>query len=185
MAGGTYPSGTVSRHDFTEDRWRGEGQWFSVLSLCLPVKHSLILLTLYTCSMETGEAPRYSYTSGQPRGCARAHRKPERDHIEGTTWKVKWSRSVTSDSLRPHRPAYQAPPSMGFSSNSTGVDCHFLLQGIVPTQGSNPGLPHCRQTVYRLSHQGSWSRSKIFSPKKKNKNRNKERNGNYVVWWRC
>ena len=32
---------------------------------------------------------------------------------------------------------------------------HFLLQGIFLTQGSNPGLPHCRQTLYHLSHQGS------------------------------
>ena len=31
----------------------------------------------------------------------------------------------------------------------------FLLQGIFPTQESNPGLPHCRQMLYRLSHQGS------------------------------
>ena len=38
---------------------------------------------------------------------------------------------------------------------STGVGCHFLLQGIFPTQGSNPGLSHCRQTLYRLNHQGS------------------------------
>ena len=30
---------------------------------------------------------------------------------------------------------------------NTGVGCHFLLQGIFPTQGSNPGLPHCRQTL--------------------------------------
>ena len=37
----------------------------------------------------------------------------------------------------------------------TGVDCHFLLQGIFPTQGLNLGLPHCRQTLYHLSHQGS------------------------------
>ena len=51
--------------------------------------------------------------------------------------------------------AYQAPLSMGFSGNSTGVDFHFLLQGIFPTQGLNPGLPHCRQTLDRLSHQGS------------------------------
>ena len=35
------------------------------------------------------------------------------------------------------------------------MDCHFLLQGIFPTQGSSPGLPHCRQTLYRLNHQGS------------------------------
>ena len=31
------------------------------------------------------------------------------------------------------------------------MGCHFLLQGIFPTQGSNPGLPHCRQTLYPLS----------------------------------
>ena len=37
------------------------------------------------------------------------------------------------------------------------MDCHFLLQGIFPTQGLNPGLPHCRQMLYRLSHQGSFN----------------------------
>ena len=35
------------------------------------------------------------------------------------------------------------------------VDSCYLLQGIFPTQGSNPGLPDCRQTLYHLSHQGS------------------------------
>ena len=38
---------------------------------------------------------------------------------------------------------------------NTGVDCHSLLQGIFPTQGWNPGLPHCRQIPYQLSHQGN------------------------------
>ena len=42
-----------------------------------------------------------------------------------------------------------------FQGKSTGVGCHFLLQGISPTQGSNPGLSHCRQTLHRLSRQGS------------------------------
>ena len=42
-----------------------------------------------------------------------------------------------------------------FPSKSTGVGCHFLLQEIFPTQGSNPGLLKCRQTLYHLSHQGS------------------------------
>ena len=42
-----------------------------------------------------------------------------------------------------------------FPGKSTGVGCHFLLQGIFLTQGSNPGLPHCRQTLYCLSYQGS------------------------------
>ena len=34
-----------------------------------------------------------------------------------------------------------------FPGKNTGVGCHFRLQGIFPTQGSNPGLPHCRQTL--------------------------------------
>jgi len=38
---------------------------------------------------------------------------------------------------------------------NTGVGCHALLQGTFPAQGMNPGLPHCRQTPYRLSHQGN------------------------------
>ena len=33
------------------------------------------------------------------------------------------------------------------------LGCHFLLQGIFPTQGSNLGLLHCSQTLYPLSHQ--------------------------------
>ena len=36
---------------------------------------------------------------------------------------------------------------------NTGVDCHFLLQRIFLTQRSNPGLLHCRQMLYPLSHQ--------------------------------
>ena len=35
---------------------------------------------------------------------------------------------------------------------TTGVGCHFLLQGIFPTQGSNSDLPHCRQIHYCLNH---------------------------------
>ena len=42
-----------------------------------------------------------------------------------------------------------------FLGKSTGVGCHFLIQGIFLTQGLNPGLLHCRQMLYRLSHQGS------------------------------
>ena len=38
---------------------------------------------------------------------------------------------------------------------NTGVGCHALLHGIFPTQGSNPGLPHCRWILYCLSHHGS------------------------------
>ena len=40
------------------------------------------------------------------------------------------------------------------ASGCTGMGCHSLLQEI-SIQGSKPDLPHCRQIVYRLSHQGS------------------------------
>ena len=64
--------------------------------------------------------------------------------------------SVMSNSLQPHglQPSRLLCP-WDFPGNRTGVDCHFLLQGIFPIQGSNPGLPHCRQTLYCLSYQGS------------------------------
>ena len=54
--------------------------------------------------------------------------------------------SVVFDSLQPR--------ILGPGQN-TGVGSLTLLQGIFPTQGSNPGLPHCRQILYQLSHQGS------------------------------
>ena len=38
---------------------------------------------------------------------------------------------------------------------NTGVGSLFLLQGIFPTQGSNPDLLQCRQIIYQLSHKGS------------------------------
>ena len=63
--------------------------------------------------------------------------------------------SVVSDSATPWTVAYQASPSMGFSSKNIRVGCHFLLQETFPTRGLNPSLPHCRQTLHRLSHQES------------------------------
>ena len=42
-----------------------------------------------------------------------------------------------------------------FPGKHTGVSCYFLLQGIFPMQGLNPGLLHYRQILYYLSHQGS------------------------------
>ena len=47
---------------------------------------------------------------------------------------------------------------------NTGVGCHFLLQGNFLTQGSNPGLPHCRQTLYRLSHKKSHLQTDVGLP---------------------
>ena len=61
------------------------------------------------------------------------------------------SLSVMSNSLRPHelsRP-WNSP------GQNTGVGSLSLLQGIFPTQGSDPGLLHCRRIFYQLSHKGS------------------------------
>ena len=44
--------------------------------------------------------------------------------------------------------AYQAPLPWDFPGKSTGVGCHFLLQGIFPTQESNSALPHCGEELY-------------------------------------
>ena len=56
-----------------------------------------------------------------------------------------------SNSLRPHG-LYNPQNSPG---QNTGMGSHSILQGIFLTQGLNPGLLHCRQILYQLSHQGS------------------------------
>ena len=61
------------------------------------------------------------------------------------------SGSVLSDYLQPHG-LYSPWNSAG---QNIGVGSLSLLQGIFPTQGSNPGLSHCRQILYQLSHKGS------------------------------
>ena len=86
-------------------------------------------------------------------------------------WKHS-SRSVVSNYLGPHglKPTRLLHPR-NFPGKSTGVGCHFLLQGIFPTQGSNPGLPRCRQMLSLLSEPPGKSsvktllvsNSKIFS----------------------
>ena len=75
-------------------------------------------------------------------------------------WSESESCSVVSDSLRPHG-LYSPWNSAG---ENIGVGSLSLLQGIFPTQGLNPGLPHCWRIHYQLSHRGSprildWIRS--------------------------
>ena len=56
---------------------------------------------------------------------------------------------------------------LGFSvygdslGKNTGVGYHRLLQGIFTTQGLNPGLLHCRESLYRLNHQGGPSAHEV------------------------
>ena len=61
------------------------------------------------------------------------------------------SHSAMFDSLWPHG-LYSPWNSPG---QNTEVGSLSLLQGIFPTQGCNPGLPHCRWILYQLSHKGS------------------------------
>ena len=70
-----------------------------------------------------------------------------------TEWHESESKScsVVSGSLWPHG-LYSPWNSPG---QNTGVGSLSLLQGIFSTQGSNPGLPHCRWILYQLSHKGS------------------------------
>ena len=56
----------------------------------------------------------------------------------------------------PWTAACQAPLSMGFSRQEYWSGLPFPSPGHLLTQGSNPGLPHCRWILYHLSHQGSF-----------------------------
>ena len=76
-------------------------------------------------------------------------------HLYMTTGKTM--SLITQSCLTLCDPMHSSPPDSsvhgGFPDKTTGVGCHAFLQGIFPTQGSNSGLPHCRQILYCLSHQ--------------------------------
>ena len=57
--------------------------------------------------------------------------------------------------VTPWTVAYQDPQSFGFSRQEYWSGLPFPSPGIFLTQGSNLGLPHCRQKLYHLSYQGS------------------------------
>ena len=59
--------------------------------------------------------------------------------------------SVMSDSLGP----YGLCSPWNSPGQNTGVGSLSLLQGIFPTQALNPGLLHCKQILYQLSHKGT------------------------------
>ena len=67
-------------------------------------------------------------------------------------------RDLPNPGIKPRSSALQAdslPAKPQGKPKNTGVGSLSLLQGIFPTQGSNPSLPHCRQILYQLSHKGS------------------------------
>ena len=87
-----------------------------------------------------------------PAGSDSLPRNPwEAQYIVYVKMKESESCSVVSESLRPLG-LYSPWNSPG---KNTAVGSLSLFQGIFPTQGSNPGLLHCRQILYQLSHEGS------------------------------
>ena len=79
---------------------------------------------------------------------------PSEDKLWEKTVKLLVARSYLT--LWPHglKPSKLLCPWNSPGKN-TEVGCHSLLQGIFPTQGSNPGLPHWKQILYQVSHKGS------------------------------
>ena len=67
--------------------------------------------------------------------------------------KVAQSRPTLCDPMDCTPPRLLCPSNS--SGQNTGVSSCSLPQGIFPTQGSNPGLPHCRRILYQQSYQGS------------------------------
>ena len=92
--------------------------------------------------------------------------------VPHATWSE--SCSVVSDSLWPHG---LYPARLLCPWNSPGhypwVGSCSLFHGIFPTQESNPGLPHCRWILSRLSHQGSPHMLCGVAKKKKKNQKNK------------
>ena len=90
-------------------------------------------------------------------------RRQRTDSIIGPVLRVfeSESRSVVSDSLQ----LYGLYSPWNSPGQNTGVGSLPLLQGIFPTQGSNPGLLYCRRTLYQLSHKGAWIMRAFAAPR--------------------
>ena len=75
---------------------------------------------------------------------------PQNNHVLCLVAQLCWTLCDPVDCSPPGCPVHG-----DFSGKNTGMGCHALLQRTLPIQGSNPGLPRCRQILYQQSHQGS------------------------------
>ena len=115
------------------------------LCLCL-VAPGRLLVCSNAHSYTIGLSSVYILTQKNHRSLGNLHSSPSHHHRKVESE----SHLVVSDSLQPHG-LYSPWNSPG---QNTGVGSLSLLQTF-PTQRSNPGLPHCRQILYQLSHKGS------------------------------
>ena len=84
--------------------------------------------------------------------CSQVHRLQVRDLTDYTCSCCSESCSVMTNSSQPHG-LYSPWHSLG---QEPGGGSLSFLQEIFPHQGLNPGLPHCRQILYQLSHKRNW-----------------------------
>ena len=99
------------------------------------LSHVWLFVTPWT--IQSRESSRLEYWSGQP---------------------FPSPGDLSNPGIEPRSPTLQVdslPAEPQGKPKNTGVGSLSLLQGIFPTQGSNPGLPHCRWILYQLSHKGS------------------------------
>ena len=88
----------------------------------------------------------FSPSARMGRICYRNSSKQNRQIADSTYEKWKWKSLSCVHALWPHGSPWNFP------GQNTGVGSLSLLQGTFPTQGSNPGLSHCRQILHQLSH---------------------------------
>ena len=78
-------------------------------------------------------------------------------HFSILAWKIPWRKEPSGITNNDPHELYSLLGSSVHGDSpgkNTEMGCHSLLQGIFPTQGLNPSLPHCRRILYHLSHQG-------------------------------
>ena len=130
---------------FPSPKWKVKVKWISSVRL---------LVTPWTAAHQASPSMGFSrqkYWNGLPLPCLESTLKVH--------WKWKW-KSFSPVRLFVTSRIYSTWNSPG---QNTGVSSLSLLQGILPTWGSNTGLPHCRWILYQLSHKEN---SKVhFSPK--------------------
>ena len=92
-------------------------------------------------------------------GCVLQTESSPNPVLLGFLWRLPHICLVAMSCLTLCNPMYCGLPGPSVHGDSPGkntrLGCHALLQGIVPNQGSNPGLPYCEQIIYCLSHLGS------------------------------
>ena len=112
----------------------------------------LLMMDVYTCkgsySISQEKNPELRVITTSIVNSNKPINYPQRYNFIFKVVKVKVAQA---DSLRPSG-SYSPWNSPG---QNTEVGRLSLLQGILPTQRSNPGLPHCRRILYQMSHKGS------------------------------